>query len=76
MRAQARNSTKTFIEAPATAVGSKNKQQIPLLAPSPNGKQADSLYGVREVMDTKVRPEGLFKWFAHFFGGVVCRGYA
>ena len=59
--------------------GNKNKQQIPLLAPwvgwGGEGGQADSLYGARVAMCPWVRSEGRLKWFAHPFGGGVCRGH-
>ena len=59
--------------------GNKNKQQVPLLSPwvgrGGEGGQADSLYGARVAMCPWVRSEGQLRWFAHPFGGVVCRGH-
>ena len=40
------------------------------------GGQAGSLYGVNVGVCPGVGPEAGLKWFAHPFGGVVCRGHA
>lgn len=47
-----------FIWAPAAAGGSKNKQQVTLLAHSPRRGWTSSLYGARAGAGTEIRPEG------------------
>ena len=58
--------------------GSKNKQQVPLLAPrvgrGGEGGQADSLYRARVAVCPWVRSEGRLRWFAHPFWWYCMQG--
>ena len=64
-----------FIDAPAVAEGSENKQWVLLLGCSEDSRQDCSLYEERVEVCSRVRSEGQFSWFAHLLGGAVYRGH-
>ena len=51
------------------------KKLIGSLACSPRQDEAGSLYAVRAGAGSGVKWEGWRRWFAHPFGGAVCRGH-
>lgn len=53
--------------------GSNNKQQVPLLL-APEGLSL-LLIEVRGGVRSGAGPEGWLRWFAHPFGGGICRGH-
>ena len=64
-----------FIDAPAVAEGSENKQCVLLLSCSEDSRQDCSLYEERVRGMFKGQVRGMFRWFAHLLGGSVCRGH-